>query len=82
MMNLKRNQLESFGFTGAGPVNSFENIISKIEEIEKRVSNKDLDNFRTHKESLIRMLSSHEVNIYMSMCLHLSVCPAWCMSVS
>jgi Zn-dependent oligopeptidase len=81
--------LESFGVTGAGPVNSFENIISKIEEIEKRVSdvwylnsNKDLDNFRTHKESFIRMLSSHEVNIYMSMCLHLSVCPAWCMSVS
>ena len=25
--------LESFGVTGAGPVNSFENIISKIEEI-------------------------------------------------
>ncbi len=81
--------LESFGVTGDRSVHSFDDIISKIEEIEKRVSdrwygtsNDGLDNFRLHKDSLIRMLTSHEVHVYMSVCLYLSACPVWCMSVS
>jgi hypothetical protein len=45
-------------------------------------SNNELDNFRFRKDSLIRMLTSHEVHVFMSMCLHLSAGPAWCMSVS
>jgi hypothetical protein len=45
-------------------------------------SNNELDNFRFRKDSLIRMLTSHEVHVYMSVCLYLSACPVWCMSVS
>jgi hypothetical protein len=69
--------LESFGVTGDRPVHSFETIISKIEEIEKRVSdrwygnsNDNLNNFKIQKDSLIRMLTSHEVHV------NLFVCPA------
>jgi hypothetical protein len=73
--------LESFGVAGDRSVHSFENIISKIEEIEKRVSerwygnsNNELDNFRFRKDSLIRMLTSHEVHVFMSMYVFMSMC--------